>query len=269
ATFIELSILNLKQLLLDTETSPTVLSDSIRKVQKELTENKQKFPSNGHVYKLEVAFSQLINDHSNALKALERSFEENDREPYLAIRLSSIYIEAKKLDKAREILTKAIERRRTDHNLNFHFAEFLRNYTDAEQEEITYYYRRAFTPNDRHYQAQFWFARFSYFSNNDKQHQEAMDIFNHIRGGRFSFKERHKIRDYDGGMHSPRSHSGRIVRKREGFGFVIIDGTGYELFIPEKQVEEGLWGAMKENDRINFNIAFSFSGPFAASIKPT
>ena len=81
ATFIELSILYLKHLLLNNETPAGVINDNIRKVQQELTDNKQKYPSDGHVYKLETAFSELINDNSNAFKALQRSFEENDREP--------------------------------------------------------------------------------------------------------------------------------------------------------------------------------------------
>ena len=268
ATFIELSILYLKHLLLNNETPAGVINDNIRKVQQELTDNKQKYPSDGHVYKLETAFSELINDNSNAFKALQRSFEENDREPYLAIRLSSIYIDKGQFDEAKCILDKAIERRRTDHSLNFHYAELLRNHMNAESSALIYYYRRAFTPNDKNYQAQFWTARFSYFSLDEKQHQYAVDLFDHIRNSRLSFEERHKARDIDGGFNSPRIHTGTIVRKREGFAFILMDGTGFELFAPEKQVNDDLWDVIRERDRVSFNIAFSFNGPFTANVRP-
>jgi len=131
------------------------------------------------------------------------------------------------------------------------------------------YATTAFTPKDRNYHAQFWFARFSYFSSEAKDHQQSLDVFDHIRNGRFSFEDRHKVRDFDGGENEPRIHSGTINRKREGFGFLIMDGTGYEIFVPAKQVKDDLWDAIKEGDRVSFNVAFSFSGPFAANLTPT
>lgn len=269
STSIELSIISLKNLLSEEAASSRVLNESIRKVQQELTDNKQKFPSDGHIYKLEAQFSALINDSANALKALERSFEENDREPFLAIRLAAIYLETENLDRAKNILEMALERRRADHSLNFHYAELLRNFSSPEQSELVYFYRRAFTPKDRNYQAQFWFARFSYFSPEAKEHQKSVDVFEHIRGGRFSFEDRHKVRDYDGGEQTSRTHQGTISRKRESFGFLIMDGTGYEIFVPAKQVNDNLWDAIKEGDRVSFNVAFSFSGPFAANLSPS
>ncbi|QYJ91641.1 SIR2 family protein [Shewanella halotolerans] len=268
STSIELSIISLKNLLSDDSSPLKLINESIRKVQQELTDNKQKFPSSGHIYKLEAQFSELINDNENALKALQRSFEENDREPYLAIRLSEIYLEASKLDEAKKVLEMALERRRSDHSLNFHYAELLRNYTEPDQSELIYFYRRAFTPKDRNYHAQFWFARFSFFSSDKKNHKQSIEIFDHIRNGRFSLEVRHEVRDYDGGKQNPRIHSGTISRKREGFGFLIMDGTGYEIFVPAKQVKDDLWNAIEEGDRVNFNIAFSFSGPFAANLTP-
>lgn len=268
STSIELSIINLKSLLKNEATSVKVINESIRKVQQELTDNKQKFPSSGHVYKLEAQFSNLINDNANALRALERSFEENDREPFLAIRLAAIYLESGNFEQAKNIFEMALGRRRSDHSLNFHYAELLRNHSSSDQSELLYFYRRAFTPEDRNYQAQFWFARFSYFSSEAKEHQQSLNVFDHIRKGRFSFEDRHKVRDFDGGEKEPRIHRGTINLKREGFGFLIMDGTGYKLFVPAKQVKDNLWEAMKEGDRVSFNVAFSFSGPFAANLTP-
>lgn len=267
-TSIELSIISLKSLLNNESASLKLVNESIRKVQQELTDNKQKFPGSGQVYKLEAQFSSLINDNQNALKALQRSFEENDREPYLAIRLAMIYLESGRSEDAKKVFEMALERRRSDHSLNFHYAELLRNQSSFDQSDLIYFYRRAFTPKDRNYHAQFWFARFSYFSPESKDHNQSIEIFEHIRNGRFSFEVRHEVRDYDGGSQNPRSHNGTISRKREEFGFLVMDGTGYEVFVPAKQVEDDVWGAVQEGDRVKFNIAFSFSGPFAANLSP-
>ncbi|MEY1032749.1 P-loop NTPase [Providencia stuartii] len=268
STIIELSILSLKNLLEQGNLSDKLINDHIRNVQQELTDNKRKFPSTKHTNLLEINLANLLNDHETALKAMERAFEENDREPYLAIRLSAIFINSQKLDEAKLVLEKALERRRAHHSLNFHYAEFLRNYTTSPHSELAYYYRRAFTPNDKNYQAQFWFARYSYIDSNSKEHEYAKIIFDHIRTGKFSFEDKHKIRDIDGGINSPKFHQGTIIRKREGFGFINIDGYGYELFVPSRSSVDELWEAIKEGDRVSFTIAFSFSGPFADQLKP-
>lgn len=269
STAIELSIIGLKHLLADENTSIKVLNESIRKVQKELTDNKQKFPSNGHVYNLEAQFSELINDSVRALQALKKAFEENDREPFLAIRLAEIFTGIENNEEAKKVLELALERRRADHGLNFHYAELLRKQETFEQSELVYFYRRAFSPGDKNYQAQFWYARYLFFSADSSKHKQSEDVFAQIRNGRFSFEDRHKVRDYDGSKSSPRVHSGRIVKKRENFGFLVMDGTGYEIFVAARQLKEDLWGAVNEGDRVNFNIAFTFSGPCAANLEPT
>jgi len=263
---IELSIDALSDLLSDEASTQASIRDAIRKVQHEITENKQKYPSEGHLFSLEAKFANLIDDNARALTALERSFEENDREPFLAIRLSNSYLSNGEIEKARDILQKALERRRSDHRLNYHYAEFLRNHTSFEASQLMYYYRRGYTPGDGNYQAQFWFARFSYISNEIDKHQEALDIFTRLRKSRMSFGNKNKIRDYDGEKNAPSHYYGVIQRKRHSFGFIKVDGTGYDVFFPAKSVVDDMWDAMQEGDRVNFNLGYSFSGPIACNI---
>jgi len=268
SSFLELSIDNLRDLLSSTDASQYQINEHIRNVQKDLTAIKQKFPSDGHQFKLEAEFSELIQEHGKAVIALERSFEENDREPYLASRLSDIYLSEGNPDKARTVFTLALERRRANQTLNFQYAEFLRKHTESDDMEIQYYYRRAFTPNDRQYQAQFWFARFSYLQSTELN-QQAIDTFNHIRNGRISIKQRREIKDVLGGESTPRVLIGTVKAKRLDFGFLIMDGNGYEVFFPPKSVKDDLWEALRENDRVSFHLGFSFSGPVAINITPT
>jgi cold shock CspA family protein len=161
-----------------------------------------------------------------------------------------------------------LERRRADQTLNFQYAEFLRKHTESDDKEIQYYYRRAFTPNDRQYQAQFWFARYSYLQSTELN-QQAVDTFNHIRNGRISIKQRREIKDVLGGESTPRVLTGTVKAKRLDFGFLIMDGNGYEVFFPPKSVNDDLWEALRENDRVSFHLGFSFSGPVAINITPT
>ena len=199
SSMIELSIDSLSDLLNDESSTSVSVRDAIRKVQQEITENKQQYPEEGHLFSLEAKFAKLIDDHERALLALEKSFEENDREPYLAIRLASNYLERKDVDKAKNILQLALDRRRADHRLNYHYAELLRNHTSSDRELLMYYYRRGFTPGDSNYQAQFWFARYAYNSTENKNHQDAIKIFDYLRNARLSYSNKIEVRDYDDG----------------------------------------------------------------------
>lgn len=268
STSIELSILNLKNLLEQTQVSEKLINDSIRHVQQEITNNKRKYPSDGSTSTLEVRLAELLNDNEAAHRAMERAFEENDRDPYLAIRLSAIYINSERTEEAKRLLESALERRRAHHNLNFHYAELLRTYTDSATEELIYYYRRAFTPGDSNYQAQFWFARYSFSSLKQGDSEYARQVFENIRKGKVSFEERHKIRDVDGSLEIPKTYHGEIIRKREGYGFISVDGSGSEIFVHSNNVVDDLWTAMKEGDRVTFNLAYSFSGPAATNLMP-
>lgn len=263
---IELSIDALRDLLSDEYSTQSTIKDSIRKVQLAITENKQKYPADGHLSSLEAEFAKLIEDHAGALKALEKSFEENDREPYLAIRLSNSYIEKKDIDNAEKILKLALERRRSDHKLNFHYAELLRRKKPNDTDTLRYYYRRGFTPNDRNYHAQFWFARYAYGVSENGHHQQALDIFSTLRKARLSHSNKNKIRDIDGGFDHSHKYYGVIQRKRQSFGFIRVDGSGFEVFFLSHSIENEMWGAMEEGDRVSFNLGFAISGPIACKI---
>lgn len=263
---IELSLDSLKDLLSDEYSTEVSIRDSIRKVQLEITDNKQKYPSDGHLSSLEAQFADLINDHKRALKALEKSFEENDREPYLAIRLSNSYLDKGDTENANKILISALERRRADHRLNFHYAELQRRINSNDVDSLIYYYRRGFTPNDRNYHAQFWFARFAFNSVESNLHKQAVDIFENNRRARLSHANKNKIRDIDGGLESSKVYTGVIVKKRNSFGFIQVDGAGHEIFFPANSAEDGLWEAMVEGDRVKFFLGFAFSGPVACKV---
>lgn len=265
-SMIELSIDALQDLLEDSDTLAASVRDAIRSVQHELTENKRQYPSEGHLHFLEATFAKLIEDHDRAFTALERSFEENDREPYLAIRLATSYLAKSDQDNAKRILKLALERRRGDHRLNFHYAELLRNSQQiTDTNELLYYYRRGFTPNDGNYQAQFWFARFAYNSHEGNNHKMAIEIFSSLRKARLSHASKVDIRDYEGGTQKT-LFEGMVKQKSSGFGFIRMDGNGYEIFFPASEVLENLWEAIKEGDRVRFSIGYSYSGAVGCNL---
>ncbi|WP_289303193.1 SIR2 family protein, partial [Methylophaga sp. UBA3996] len=164
SSYVELSISQLEDIINEESSTSYTIREAIRRVQHEITENKRQYPSDSHLLELEERFANLVNDNEAAFKALKKAFEESDREPYIAIRLSDSYVERKQPEGAKEVLQSALERKRSDHRLNYHYAELLRNHFPEDIDSLLYHYRRGFTPGDSNFQAQFWYARYAFFS---------------------------------------------------------------------------------------------------------
>lgn len=267
-SLIELSLDDLRDLLKDDFSTSAVLEDCIRKIQKDISENKQKHPSDGNIYKLESQFFNLIDENEKTTEALEKSFELNDYEPYLAIKLSSIYCAKGHVEHAKAVLEKALDRRRGDHAINFEYAEVLRKEGVTDKSDLLYYYRRAFTPGDSNHEAQFWFARFAFNSTNSSHKKLSSELFSLLRNVRVSHDSRVKVRDFDRIGDKPSRLQGNIIKKRDGYGFIQVDGVESEIFFPENEVDNEIWDAVLEGDRVSFNFGFTYKGPVCCNITP-
>ena len=268
-TLVDLALDDLSDLLADEHASDRSIDEAIRRAEKGLLETKRKFPSDEHVYSIEAKFAGLMKDNKRAISALEKSFSENNRDPFIATRLAAVYTKQGDDDKAMGVIKGALERRPSDHRLNFQIAELLRQLPNPDYEKISYHYRRAYTPGDRNYQAQFWHARFSFDATDESERFRSKEIFRDLRSAQLSFDAKVKIRDYLGGSESKITYLGRLERKKEGFGFIKVDGSGRELFFPFNEAKEDLWEAIQEGDRLAFRIGFSFNGPVCCDVEAT
>ena len=268
ASLIELALSDLEDLITDPNSTQSVINNAVRQVQHQISESKRAYPSDEQTLNLEARLASLLDDHDAAIKALEQSFEASDREPYLAIRLSTIYQHKNQLDKALDIIQKSLARYRADIKLNFHLAELLKIDPAADVSRLIYHYKRSFTPGDNNYQAQFWFARFSFESDDPKKRNEALEVFEELRSAKLPHNQRLKIRDYNGGEQEPKTFLGTVIRKRMTFGFVRVDGTGEEIFCPPNEVKDDLWDAISESDRVQLNIGYSFKGAVCCNVTP-
>ncbi|MDM5128314.1 SIR2 family protein [Aeromonas salmonicida] len=268
ATAIELSIDNFKDLLIDNTVSERVIDDYLIKIEELILSAKQKFPEDGFISTLEASLASILDDNKRVMTSLSNAFNENNRDPLIAIRLSKIYIDSKNPEAALKILKDAIERRRSHHRLNFQYAETLRELELADTETLIYYYRRSFTPSDQNYKAQFWFARFAYESNNAKEKQLAKETFFSLQRIRISAEEKNRVRDYTGGEQTPKYCYGCIKSISSNFGIITVDGAGDDVYFPSTEVENELWDVLKIGDRMKFFIGYRYSGPICCKIVP-
>ncbi|EOY63539.1 SIR2 family protein [Klebsiella pneumoniae] len=268
-TLLELSIDNFEDNIKDDNVSGKIIDDLIRRIEEEITISKQTYPDEAMLSNLEARFAGIMSDDGRILSSLLAAFSDNSRDPFIAIRLSKIYIDKGDFNEASKVLTQALERRRNDHRLNYQYAELLRSMDPSKRAPLIYYYRRAFTPSDKNFHAQFWFARFAYESSDPKELALSADIFEYLRTSRVSKDDRFKIRDYIGGEINPTIFRGSLKGINSGFGFVTVDGSGKDIFFPRSEVQHDLWEALKVGDRLKFNIGFNYAGAVACNIVPS
>ena len=204
----------------------------------------------------------MLNDEPRAIRALEQAFQQDNRDPYIAVRLSNIYMSRGDAEvvRAGEVLQRALETRRADHRLNFAYGEWLRAKEEASPRDIAYFYQRAFTPGDKNYQAQFWFARFALESREEKLVEKAVAIYKTLRSVQIDHAMRVKIRDHYGGKDSPKQLRGRLIRRGATFGFVQVPDFSLPVFIHEDNLEDDVWELLEVGTEILCRLGFNYTG---------
>lgn len=244
-----------------------IFRDSIRDIQKYISTAKQKFPNDSHISMLESKFAEICNDTPNVISNLEQAFKDSDNEPFIAIRLAEIYIQNNYVDKAKIVLEKALERRRGNQEVNFQYAELMRQHTDSQESDLLYYYQRSFSPDDKNYIAQFWFAKLAYTSGDEELKRKSSRVFASLRGAKVSYDFKHEVRDYEYNIDRSKISEieGVIMRLSRDSAFVKLDRCGTEVFMHKHNNAELLWGALFAGDKVSFNLGFALSGPVVIS----
>lgn len=259
SVLVELSLADLQDVLDSSETSDRIIDEAIRKTEKILSESKKRFPTEDYLLALEAKFASMLDDEPRALHALEQAFQQDNRDPFIAIRLSNIYMGRDEVERAGKILSDALEKRRTDHRLNFSYAEWLRAKPGSTPKDLSYFYQRAYTPGDKNFQAQFWYARFA-LEADEKNTKKVEAIFDQLRRAHIGHKMKVKIRDYYNNNGSSKKIRGRLIKKRATFGLVKIPDFSLPVFIHEDNLDDEIWELIEEGTEILCRIGFSYTG---------
>ncbi|UEX78019.1 ATP-binding protein [Sediminicurvatus halobius] len=258
-TLVELALADLQDALSDDKISERVIDEAMRRAEAELGESKRRFPGDGYLFKLEADLARTLRDSQRAKDALERAFRENDRDPLIAARLAALYEDAGDAEKALDVLGRALDRRRADRRLHFYYGEILRR-VGADKSELSYHYRRAYTPGDRNYEAKFWDARYAIESDDPAERNRALDIFRELQRSRISYAARSKVRDLMGGWSAPTRKFGTLYEKKDRFGFVQIDGWGMSVYASEECMDPEVWEMLEAGDRVKCYVGYTYQG---------
>jgi len=269
-TLVKLAIDDLRDLLAEDGVANHNIDDAIRDVERVLERGRQQFPDEPMLDTAEADFARLLRDHTRSFAALRAAFAANPRDPYITTRLARMYEDRDDLASAEECLRRALGSNRTDKQLNFRYAEVLRTIDPSDSERLAYHFKRAFTLGDENHEAQFWYARYAFESDDAEKRREAKDIFRRLRSVRMGHEARIRVRDRmsNGAQQTPTLFTGTVSRIEIAHGFVSADGRGDDIFLHNSDIDGVSWDDLRRGSRVEFHIGFNFGGPLAFNARP-
>ncbi len=267
-TYLKLIYDEVSDNLIDESSTDRDIDESLRKFEQVLENVQQRYPEDEFILAAESEFAKLLEDYDRSFEALKKARKSNPRDPYISSRLAAILVKKGDIIAAKDCIKDALNSNRGDKRLNFQYADLLRKTKEySKPDELTYYYRRAFSKGDHNYESQFWYSRFLFESIDIQRVQESKEIFRHLRDIPMRHEDRVKIRDAIGGLDTPREFSGTIIRVEVTHGFISIDGRGDGIFFHENYVIKDVWDHLFADKRVIFNIGFNFRGPVALNVR--
>ena len=266
-TLVVLELDDLRDLLGHPDSSDREIDEAIRAADRLITVALQRHPDDEYLLNAEAEFSSLISDHDRSLQALRKASEANRRDPFIANRLARALLKQGDVEGAKDTLWNALEGNRGDMRLNFQYGEILRLSGERDGEALVYYFERAFTPGDRNYEAQFWFARYAFETGDGRLIGKSMDTFGRLRNADLPHRVKVEVRDRVQDAGRDKVFQGTMERMEETFGKVRRDGPGDLIFVHRNQIGKEVWKDCRNGERVCFAIGFAFSGPTAVNLE--
>lgn len=230
-----------------------------KEIEKYISIATQAFPEETFILEANANFNSLMNNVPKAKELLEEAFHQNNRSPYLASRLSSMYENEGFLDKAIDVLKQTLGAQPADKDLNYKMGVLLSKEENENLDDVLFYLRRSFTKGDNRYHAQFWYARALYLNN---QIPEALSLFSELKNINID----PKIKYHPRGV-IEKECTGTIYRLSLNSGIIRRDIYGDDIFFFKRNEKGEPLGELKRNDMISYNLAFNYCGPIAVNIR--
>lgn len=254
--------LKLKRIL-ESADAPTI-ERCLKDIEKTLASAKQYFLDDQFILEIESSFNELINENNNARELLEKAFNSNKSSPYIALRLANFYEKENDINKAMITIKEALSLIPGDKDLNYKYGMLLSKNENPNYEDIKYYLRRSFTNGDSRYQAQFWFARSQYLTNEINEASETFKILSKVNISP-------EIKNTPTGIISKNKKAivfeGAILNIEVSYGFIKRDSYSDHIYFYRFSNDHLDWESLKRGARVSFIIGFNYKGAVALQIK--
>ena len=270
-TLVKIAIAELREAMergnSDDDLSQEVIGQAIRKAEDVLRTGLQKFPNDDRLLNEQATLNELLEKSDRILPPLRKAFASNPRSELICRRLARVLIAKHEPEEAITVLRQGLDFAPGSQSLNFVMAEAIRETApDADQtrsQDLLYHLKRSFAEGDRHYEAQFWYARQLTLSTDPDL---AKPYFAKLKKLPLPFEQRRRSRgrvlNADG---SPRQFYGQIYKREPTHGFIRADASNIECFFRPEASDADPYS---EGARVRFVLEFTLSGPAAVEVSP-
>ena len=260
-TILKTKLLILKDQLKKSER--TSIEVIIKDIEKSLQAAKQHFPEQEFILDIEARFKETIDNEPRAQEILKQAYEINKASPYIALRYAKTLENRGEKDEAVKVLEQTIKVNPNEKDVCFRYAYLLSLQPNPNYTLISSYYRRAFTLGDNRYEAQFWYARALYLSNESEKASEQFKILSRAKVNP-EFKK--MPRGIMNSKEEVKTFKGSVSRIEANYAFIIREAFSDQIFLYRHTLKLE-WSKIKVGSRISFEIMFTYSGPVAVNIK--
>jgi DNA repair exonuclease SbcCD nuclease subunit len=259
-TILKINIIELQDLFL--EPINQSIEAKIKEIEKILLIARQQFPEEEFLIEIEAKYNEIIDNHPKAIDLLEQAYFINKASPYIALRYSKLLENNGDIPKALETLYATLNLIPNDREVNFRYAYLLSKTENPNYEEIIHYYRRSFTLGDSRYEAQFWYARALYITNDIKK---AKEVFKELAYAKVSPDLKNAPRGIITMLLRPKEYKGVLIKQESNYAFIRREAIGDEIFM-YRYSNKGKWDKFKLASNVKFHLAFNYKGPIAINV---
>lgn len=259
-TLLKVNIIELQDLFVDPDSHS--IENRIKEIEKILLVARQQFPEQGFLIEIEAKFNEIIDNQPKAIELLELAFSINKASPYISLRYSKSLENQGNLPKAVETLKATLNLIPNDKDVNFRYAYLLSKSENPNYEEIIHFYRRSFTLGDSRFEAQFWYARALYITNDFKK---AKEVFKELSFAKVSPELKNGPRGISIFNSNPQEFKGIIIKQEIHFAFIRRDSFGDDI-VMYRYSQKVKWEKLKLNSPVKFNLAFNYKGAIAINV---
>ncbi len=219
----------------------------------------QMFPESPELLTVEASFREWLDENAKARETLERAFEMNPAQDWLAVRLSQKYQASGEVKKSKEVLESCLRDNPSSKTAHLEMGRILMG---TDNNTALEHLRRSFTEGDNRYEAHFWYARELFLQHHFDEANRRFTTLHERAPGRFRLQSAAEVRR-EGAL---TIYSCHVQRKEEGYAFLRLDEFPTSVFASRADSRPGEWEQLNSGARAECALAFNRRGPRAIAV---
>jgi tetratricopeptide (TPR) repeat protein len=239
----------------DDKPPPPAFIEAAKEAETAIQRGLQIFPESSELLAVEATFREHLDQTARAQQALERAFNLNPRQDWLAVRLARKYQASREWQKSKHVLDTCLRDNPSSKLAHLEMGRVL--IATGDSAVAIEHLRRSFTEGDNHYEAQFWYARELFLQNHFAQADKLFSALNDKAPGRFRTRAAAAV-ERDG---IAIMYDCRVERKEEGYAFLKLPQFPKDIFASRAESSLPEWDNLYAGANAKCTLAFSRRGP--------